>query len=37
MVMVKYAPKDALLIRKGRWSWPHATIEDNELIKKVVA
>jgi hypothetical protein len=37
MVMVKYAPKDAPLVGEGRWSWPRATIEDNELIKKVVA
>jgi len=37
MVMVKYAPKDAPLVGEGRWSWPCMTIEDNNLIKKVVA
>ena len=36
MVLVKYAPKDAPHIGKGRWSWPRALLEDENLIKRLV-
>jgi hypothetical protein len=35
MVMVKFAPKDAPFVRKGRWSWPRASLEDKKLISKI--
>ena len=35
MVSVKYAPKDAPFIGKGRWTLPLQTINDESLIDKV--
>jgi hypothetical protein len=34
--MVKYAPKDALFIGQGRWSWLRTSLEDENLIQKVI-
>lgn len=36
MVSVKFAPKDAPDIGKGRWTWPLQSLKDADLIKKVV-
>jgi exonuclease III len=36
MVLTKYAPADAPFIGKGRWTWQLPSLEDKELIKKVV-
>lgn len=35
MVSVKYAPKDAPEIGKGRWTWPLRSIGDNTLLDKI--
>jgi len=35
MVSVKFAPKDALNIGKGCWTWPLQSLKDTKLIKKV--
>ena len=35
--MVRYAPRDAPFIGKGRWSWPQALLEDKKLVKKIIA
>jgi hypothetical protein len=37
MVMGKYTPKDVPFVGDRRWSWPRATLKDNDLIKKLVA
>jgi hypothetical protein len=36
MVSVKFAPKDASIIRSGRWMWPLTSITNDALIDKVV-
>jgi exonuclease III len=36
MVTVKYAPKDAPEIGEGRWTWPLQSLNDENLIKKIV-
>ena len=36
MVSVKFTPKDAPDIGNGRWTWPLQSLNDKDLIKKVV-
>ncbi len=36
MVSVKFAPKDAPIIGKGRWTWPLNTINNDALIDKII-
>jgi hypothetical protein len=36
MVSVKFAPRDAPFIGKGRWSWPKTMLDDEDLIQKVI-
>ena len=36
MVTVKYAPKDATNIGKGRWTWPLYSLKDERLIKLII-
>ncbi|KAI0264828.1 Endonuclease/exonuclease/phosphatase [Russula aff. rugulosa BPL654] len=36
MVSVKFAPKDALLVRNGRWTWPLNSINNETLINRIV-
>ena len=36
MVSVKFAPKDAPDIGKGRWTWPLQSLTDEDLIEKIV-
>ena len=36
MVLTKYAPTDAPFIGKGRWTWQIPSLEDKNLIKKVI-
>jgi hypothetical protein len=36
MVSVKFTPKDAPDIGNGRWTWPLQSLNDEDLIKKVV-
>ncbi|KAI0282258.1 Endonuclease/exonuclease/phosphatase [Russula aff. rugulosa BPL654] len=37
LVSVKFVPKDAPQIGKGRWTWPIPTINNEALINKVVS
>jgi len=36
MVTVKYAPKDAPSLGKGRWTWPLYSLKDERLIKLII-
>ena len=36
MVLTKYAPTDAPFIGKGRWTWQIPSLEDKNLIEKVI-
>jgi exonuclease III len=36
LVTLKYAPKGAPYIGKGRWTWPLRTLNDEKIIKGVV-
>ena len=35
LVTLKYAPKDAPYIGKGRWTWPLRTLKDTNVIKRI--
>lgn len=35
LVKVKYAPRDAPFVGKGRWTWPLYLLENDPLMKKV--
>jgi hypothetical protein len=35
LISVRLAPKDALLIGKGQWSWPINALKDNKLMKGI--
>ena len=37
IVSVKYSPRDAPLIGSGRWTWPIASTQNNELMTKITA
>ena len=36
MVLTKYAPANAPFIGKGRWTWQLSSLDDKNLIKKIV-
>jgi hypothetical protein len=36
MVAVKFSPKNAPAIGKGRWTWPISLINDEHIIKRVI-
>ena len=36
LVTLKYAPKGAPYIGKGRWTWPLRTLKDKKVIKEIV-
>ena len=37
LVAVRYAPKDAPKIRKGRWTLPTRMLNDTKLIEAIIA
>ena len=37
LVAVKYAPKDAPIIGKGRWTYPIAALKDENLVETIIA